>query len=126
MMKNRILLAGLLMFGLAPTVNAAPLDGTKYAVIAPTFYTASGNGTQSYIRLFSGAGTLGTKSTFNVTLVGATTGNTYGSTFTLNIPYMASVQYSLGQLVALAGAGSFTGGDAAFAVWLKNTDLESG
>jgi hypothetical protein len=130
-MKNRILLAGLLMLGLAPTVraptvNAAPLDGTKYAVIAPTFYTASGAGTQSYIRLFSGAGTLGTKSTFNVTLVGATTGNAYGSPFTLNIPYMASVQYSLGQLVALAGAGAFTGGDTAFAVWLRNTDLEAG
>lgn len=124
-MKKRLIFAALLSFGLTSAAQGA-LDGTQYAVITPTFYTSAGTGTQSYIRLFSGAGSLGATSAFTLTLVGTQTGNVYGQPFTIRIPYMASVQYSVGQLVGLAGAGAFAGGDASFAVFIRNTDPEAG
>jgi hypothetical protein len=101
------------------------IDGTaaNYAVIAPTFQSVKGVGSDSYIRLFNG-GT--TSSTFTVTTVGVPSGATYGNSNTISIPANASVQFSLGQILNLTGAGSLSGSDTSFAVYLRNSDSAAG
>src|SRR5438477_9172857 len=56
-------------------------SASHYAVIAPTYLGAGNVGPQSYIRLFNGAGLAGSTSTFSVAVVGAQTGNGYGTSF---------------------------------------------
>lgn len=109
------------------------IDATtgNYAVIAPTFYTTTSSGPQSYFRFFNGAGGAGstTTSTFRITLVGNKTGNVYGSSFNIAIPHLASPQYSINDLVTLAGStlGAFGGsGDTGYAVYISNADSEAG
>jgi hypothetical protein len=108
------------------------INGTtgNYAVIAPTFYTTTTSGPNSYIRFFNGAGAAGssTTSTFRITVVGDKTGNVYGAPFNIAIPHMASPQYSMNQLVTLAGAtlGNLSGGDTGYVLYVSNADSEAG
>lgn len=108
--------------------HASAIDATdpasNYAVIAPT-YTGNGSGPQTYVRLFSGAGYGGKTSTFTVAVVATPSGRTYGS-FTVAIPYMASIQYSIQEIIQLAGAAALNGGDTGYSVYLKNADPEAG
>jgi hypothetical protein len=102
----------------------------NYAVIAPTFFTTTGASPQSYFRFFNGAGAAGsaTLSTFRITIVGDKTGNVYGAPFNISIPHMASPQYSINDLVTLAGStlGALSGGDTGYSVYVSNADSESG
>lgn len=125
-MKVRTFAAPFLAAALAASSAQALVDGSTQGVIAPTFYSTSSTATQSYIRLFGGAGTVGSNTTFVVTLEGVPSGAQYGSSFTLNIPYMASVQYSMSQLLGFAGNGSVPATDTGYAVYLRSTDPEAG
>jgi hypothetical protein len=99
-------------------------------VIAPTFFTTTGTSPHSYFRFFNGAGAAGstTTSTFRITIVGDKTGNVYGAPFNIAIPHMASPQYSINDLVTLAGSvlGNLTGGDTGYSVYVSNADSEAG
>jgi hypothetical protein len=116
----------------ASVLHQSAINGTvsNYAVIAPTFLGNGVSGPQSYIRLFNGAGLANatTTSTFGVTIVGAQTGQVYGSSFTLAIPHMASIQYDLNELVSMAGVtpGTYKSGDSSYVVYLQNSDSEAG
>ncbi len=119
-------------FGATPPAAAAPvekqaaaaiekpkaLNGTLYAVVAPTY---SGN-TTSYIRLFNGATAT---STFSISVVGSPSGINYG-TASITVPSNASPQYSIGEIVTAARAGSLTGGDTSYALYIQNADSTAG
>jgi hypothetical protein len=96
------------------------VDGTQYAVIAPTYSNPAG--TQSYFRLFNGSSS---SAVINVTVVGGPSGNVYG-TKAITIPAYASPQFSLSTILSLASAGPLTGGDDSYALYLKSAELTAG
>ena len=96
----------------------AALNGTLYAVVAPT-YTGS---TTSFIRLFNGATN---SSTFSITVVGSPSGRTMG-TATIQVPSNAAPQYPLSDIVAAASAGGLTNGDTSYALYIQNADSTAG
>lgn len=98
----------------------AALNGSLYAVIAPT-YTGAG-GTTSFIRLFNGGSAA---TTFSVTVQGSPSGNTYG-TATISIPVRASQQFSLSQILSQANAGALTGGDTNYSLYIQNPEPSAG
>jgi hypothetical protein len=95
----------------------AAINGTLYAVIAPTY---SGN-TSSFIRLFNGGSAT---AIFSVTVVGATTGINYG-TASISIPVRASPQYSMAQLRTLANVPS-TATDTTFSLYIQSAEATAG
>jgi hypothetical protein len=96
----------------------------NYAVIAPVF--ASASGASSYIRLFSGTGGQGQTSTFTFSVVGIPSARQYGANYSIAIPYMASVQFSIQDILAVTRAGALNSGDTSYAVYLKNPDAQAG
>lgn len=131
-MKMRVVLAGVLGFGLASSVQAAqaaqaPLDGSTYAIATPAFDGSGGSPISSYFRFFNGNTST---STFTVTIVGSQSGTAYGQPFTIQIPARAAPQYSLGTLLTMAGASGAGAGtannDTSFAVFIKNPDTSAG
>jgi hypothetical protein len=104
----------------------------NYAVIAPTFYNQALDfkTPHSFIRFYNGAGLAGstTTSRFSITIVGDKSGAAYGSSFNLDIPHMASIQYGIHELVSRAGVtpGTFNGGDTGYVVYVQNSDKEAG
>ncbi len=105
----------------ASTEKPAAINGTLYAVIAPTY--DGSNGTQSFFRLFNGAATA---TTFSITVVGSPTGRTYG-TGTVLVPSNASPQYSLSEIRTIANnAATLNGGDTSYAVYLQNPEVTAG
>jgi hypothetical protein len=105
---------------------ATAIDGSTYAIVTPAFDGTGGNPNTSYIRLFAGTSAA---TTFTITIVGSQTGKVYGQAFTVQIPKLASPQYSLGALLGLAGSSAGAGaanGDTSFALFIKNPSLGSG
>ncbi|MDX2223357.1 MAG: hypothetical protein SFV21_11435 [Rhodospirillaceae bacterium] len=100
---------------------AAAVDGKTHAVIAPAFTGADGN--LSFVRFLNTSATAA--STFTVTIVGTPTGREYGST-TYNVPARASPQHSFNNILAQANAGSLTGGDTGYSIYLRNPSIDSG
>lgn len=96
----------------------AALNGTLYAVIAPT-YTGD---TTSFIRLFNGATS---SSTFSISVVGSPSGITYGTT-NIAVPSNASPQYSLTTILSLANAAALKSGDTSYALYIQNADATAG
>jgi hypothetical protein len=103
----------------AQVEKASALNGTLYAVIAPT-YTGV---TQSYIRLMNASLTGAT--TFSVTVVGTPSGRNMG-TANISVPKSASPQYALTDIITLANAGSLTNGDTGYALYIQNPDSAAG
>jgi hypothetical protein len=104
----------------AAAEKPAAINGTLYAVIAPT-YTGSG-GTLSYLRLFNGASAA---SNFSITVVGSPSGRTYG-TANIQVPRSGSPQYSLTQVLQNANAAALNGGDTSYALYVQNPDTAAG
>jgi hypothetical protein len=100
--------------------KAAAINGTLYAVVAPTFNNPAG--TLSYIRLFNGAAG---PSNFSITIVGSPSGNTYG-TANIQVARSASPQYTLTQILQNANAGPLAGGDTSYSLYIQNPDPMSG
>jgi hypothetical protein len=108
---------------LAAPVQAAPVDGALYAVIENAVDGTSGPVT-SYVRFFDG---MAATSTFSVLIIGAQTGTTYGQATSLQIPSGASIQYSLPQLLTLAGStGGRANGDTSYTVYVQDPDAATG
>jgi len=104
----------------APVERAAALNGSLYAVIAPTFNGAGG--TTSFIRLFNGAA--GT-TTFSVSVLGSPSGTMYG-TASIPVARNAAPQYSLNDILAAAGAGGLANGDTSYALYIQNPEPTAG
>ncbi|MDX2144491.1 MAG: hypothetical protein SFV19_14130 [Rhodospirillaceae bacterium] len=100
--------------------KAAALNGTLYAVVAPTYNGAGG--TLSYLRLFNGASA---PSNFSITVVGSPTGRTYG-TANIQVGRSASPQYTLTQILQNANAAALNGGDTSYALYIQNPDAAAG
>ncbi len=100
--------------------KASAINGTTYAVVAPTYNNPTG--TMSYIRLFNGATG---PSNFSITIVGSPSGRTYG-TANIQVPRSASPQYSLTQILQNAGVGALTGGDTSYSLYIQDPDPMSG
>jgi hypothetical protein len=104
--------------GRAPVAAASPIeraravDGNQYTVVAPIYAGADGNA--SYLRLFNGDVDV---VPFKLTIVGSPSGRVYG-TATYTVPTNASPQYAFSDILKAAGAGSLTGGDTAYAVYM--------
>ena len=111
----------------SPSTNTAErasagLDGARYAVVAPTYAGSDGN--TSYLRLANGQGAGGTISkptTFNITVVGSPSGNTYGVA-RIEVAALASPQFSLQDILTRAGAGGLADGDTAYAFYIQDAD----
>jgi hypothetical protein len=104
----------------------AAINGTGEAAVFAAYDGSGGSPLTSYIRFFDGGSST---TTFSITIVGSQSGNTYGQPFTLQIPAFASPQYSLGQLLALAGTAAgagAAGGDASFALFIIDPDATAG
>jgi len=104
----------------AAAEKASAVNGTLYAVVAPTYN--SPNGTLSYIRLFNGANG---PSNFSITVVGSPSGTTYG-TANIQVARSASPQYSLTQILQNANAGALASGDTSYSLYIQNPDPMSG
>lgn len=104
----------------AATEDASTLNGTLYAVIAPTF--DGSNVTTSFFRFVNGGAA---SSQFSVSVVGSPSGDSYGTAL-IDVPTRASPQYSLSGLRTLAGAPGLENGDTSFALYMQNTDPASG
>jgi hypothetical protein len=103
--------------------KASAVNGTLYAVIAPTYYNpADANATQSFIRLFNGAAG---PSNFSIRVVGSPTAREYG-TANIQVPRTGSPQYSMAQILQNANAGALTGGDTTYSLYIQNPDTMSG
>ena len=100
--------------------RASAINGTLYAVVAPTFNNP--NGALSYIRLFNGQSTA---STFSITVVGSPSGRTMG-TASISVARSASPQRSLTQIITLANAGALTGGDTGYSLYIQNAQPATG
>jgi hypothetical protein len=98
----------------------ASLNGTLYAVVAPTYNGAGG--TLSYLRLFNGANA---PSNFSITVVGSPSGTTYG-TANIQVGRSASPQYTLTQILQNANAAALNGGDTSYALYIQNPDAATG
>src|SRR3954462_5513331 len=111
MRTNQRAAAALVSFALATAAGAtmpataSGINGALYAAVDTAFDGATGP-VGSYIRLYNGAAGA---STFSILIVGSQTGQTYGHQLSLQIPHNASVQYPLGRLLSLAGAGAASG-----------------
>ncbi|MDX2221274.1 MAG: hypothetical protein SFV21_00920 [Rhodospirillaceae bacterium] len=108
------------MLAAAATPAQAALNGSLYAVIAPTYNGAGG--TTSFIRLFNGGAAA---TNFSVTVQGSPSGNTYG-TATISIPVRASQQFSLGDILSRANAGALAGGDTNYSLYIQNPEPSAG
>ena len=98
----------------APAIEKpAAISATGYTVQGRMFMGADGN--LSYLRFFnlSGAAT-----SVAAVLVGSPSGRTYG-TATVNIENHASRQYSITDLMSLAGVSALGSGDDRFGVYLR-------
>jgi hypothetical protein len=102
------------------TERPAAINGNSYAIVAPTFNSSTGS--QSYVRLFNGG--IGS-ATFNLTVVGSTTGNTYG-TAAIAIPQFASPQFNITTLLNLAHAGSAASPDTGFTLYFQSAEPWAG
>ncbi|TAL03244.1 MAG: hypothetical protein EPO08_04660 [Rhodospirillaceae bacterium] len=103
----------------------AAVNGSLYAVVEATYDGSTGPVT-SYLQFFDGAVAT---TTFSVIIVGAQSGQTYGQTVNLQIPHNASIQYSLGQLLKLAGSATGAGkanGDTSYTVYIQDPDAAAG
>jgi hypothetical protein len=96
------------------------LNGTLYTTVAPTFYNDNSN--LSFIRFANLDASAA--SDFTVTVLGSPSGNTYGST-TIHVPAHASPQYPITQLVSMAGAATFNGGDTNYSFYIRNASLSA-
>jgi|GEM_PF-6534715 len=105
---------------LAQIEKATALNGSQYAIIAPTFNGAGGN--TSFIRLFNG-GTAA--SNFIVTVLGSPSGNSYG-TAQISIPAKASIQYAVSEILTRANAATLAGGDTSYSLYVQNNDQTAG
>ena len=117
----RLISAAVIAAGLGLTPASAAVNGTQWAVIAPTFTGT----TLSYIRLFNGS--LTGSSTFSVMVV-SSTGQTWSST--VSIPKSASVQYALTAAGGSPDIATLTGADInannTYAVYLQSADATAG
>jgi hypothetical protein len=104
----------------ASSEKASAINGTTYAVVAPTYNNP--NGTLSYIRLFNGAAG---PSNFSITIVGSPSGRTYG-TASIQVPRSASPQYSLTQILQNGNAAALNGGDTSYSLYIQDPDPMSG
>jgi hypothetical protein len=120
--KTTAILAYVLGGLTAPTWAESPsaLNGVLYAVISNTY--AGAGGSLSYIRLFNAAAT---KNKFNITVVGSPSGRTYGTT-DIEVNPLASPQYSLTQILTLAGVGGLNDGDTNYSLYLQNPEHLTG
>ncbi len=103
----------------------AAIDGSAYSVIPSVLYnvtTANGR-TDSYIRLFNGG--LST-ARFDLIIVNPATGATVGSTFSINVPSHASVQYQIQDLFGASYANVSVTGTAAYFVYVKSSEPTAG
>lgn len=90
------------------------VNGTLYTVVAPIFDGSDGN--VSYIRFPNGSGATAVTS---VTVVGSPSGDIYG-TFDLTVQNLASPQYSIGDILNLAGAPALSNGDDNYSLYLRS------
>jgi hypothetical protein len=98
----------------------AAIDGSAYAVIAPTYDNPAAS--QSYIRLFNGGSAA---ATFNLTVIGSPSAKTYGTT-AIAIPPYASPQFRIDTLLTMAGAAALSGDDSGYVVYLQSTEPKAG
>jgi len=109
----------------------ASLDASQgqYAVIAPIFADAAGN--VSYIRLLNQGGTLSgppptySTTTYSITIVGSPSGTVYGTT-SIRTPAYATLQYSIFDILNLAGIAGLSGGDTGYALFVQDADPGTG
>ncbi len=121
----RLISAAVIAAGLGLLPASAAVNGTSWAVLAPTFTGT----TMSYIRLFNGS--LTGSSTFTVMMIGSPSGRTYGSG-NVSIPKSASIQYPLltsagsPSIQSITKSADLNGGDTAFTVYVQSPDITSG
>ncbi len=94
------------------------VNGTLYAVVAPT-YNGTG-GTTSYLRLFNGGAAA---ATFSITVVGSPSAFTYGVA-TFSVPSGASPQYSLQEILTAANAAALN--DTSFSLYIQSAEPSAG
>lgn len=104
----------------AKAESQAALNGALYTVISHMY--AGEGGSLSYVRLVNSADT---KNKFSISVVGSPSGRTYGTT-DIEVNPSASPQYSLTQILSLAGAGNLTGGDTGYSLYLQNPEHLTG
>lgn len=130
-----MLISALRWFGLALLVMAMPAEAAlnaaqgQYAVIAPIFREGSA-GLTSFIRLVNNAGEDSggdefVATTYTITVVGATTGNTYGVA-TIPVAAYASPQYSIDEILTAANATPLAGGDTGYALYVTTPHRGTG
>lgn len=102
----------------ATVEKSQAVNGTLYAVVAPT-YNGTG-GTTSYIRLFNGGAAA---ATFTITVVGSPSAFTYGVA-TYSIPSGASPQHSLQDILTAANAAALN--DTSFSLYIQSTEATAG
>ena len=105
--------------------TAAAVNGSLYAVIAPTYNGAGG--ASSYIRLFNGGSAA---ANFSVTVIGSPSGTTLG-TANISIPVRASIQYALNGtsppgILQLANAAALPTGDTGYSLYVQSTEPTAG
>ncbi len=91
-------------------------DGSQYTIIAPIFRGEGNN--YSYIRLGNG-NLLGLPTTFNVTVIGSPSGESYG-TAEFEVAAWASPQYSIDDIFDEIGVSGLRDGDDTISLYVQS------
>jgi hypothetical protein len=111
--------------GQVSVAQAAAINGALYSVIENATDGTAGPAT-SYVRFYNG---MAAASSFSIRIIGSQSSTAYGQAATVQIPANASVQYSLPQLMVLAGVAAGAGtanGDTSYSVYLQDPDATTG